>query len=73
MRLGSTECVSFTVHAAIHLEVVVAKVSLAVCTGQATRVKFLLALAFEVLAFNASVAGCTDAAIKFVIVAFAVR
>jgi hypothetical protein len=34
--------------------------------------EFLLAFAFEVLAFDASIAGCTGAAVELVIMAFAV-
>src|SRR6266498_5850883 len=68
--LGSAEGVSFAVNAAVHLEVVVSQVSLAVCASQTSWVEFLLPFALEILALNALVTAAAHTPVQFVVMVF---
>lgn len=70
--LRPSKRVSLTIHAAIHLKIVIPQSPIAVRARQTRRVELLPALALKVLTLDATVAGRAHAAVQFVVVALAV-
>lgn len=64
--------ISLAIHSPIHLEIVVAQRSPAICAGQTTRMVFLLSFRFEILAFNAPVARVTAAVVQLMVMALTI-